>query len=231
MRPSAALVTPLVRCAFSAVCRVDAKAMRAVPMEGPLIVAINHVNFLEVPLVYAYLYPRDARGIVKAETWRNPIMGFLARVWDAIPLDRTATDLAAMRVALDVLARGKILIMAPEGTRSGHGRLQEGHGGIVQLALKSGAPILPVAHTGGQRFWDNLRSWRRTSFRFAVGRPFRLVPPDGPGSPVSRALREEMTRAVMNQLALLLPPWQRGEYPEPEAFPTRTLRFFGGGLK
>lgn len=225
MKPSARLVTPLVRWAFSAVCRIDASAMSAVPPRGPLIVAINHVNFLEVPLIYAYLYPRDARGIVKAETWKNPVMAFLAHAWDAIPLDRDASDLAAMRLALDILAQGKILIIAPEGTRSGHGKLQKGQGGIVQLALKSGAPILPVAHTGGQKFWHNLRSCRRTRFRFSVGQPFTLASPEGPGSPVSRAVRKEMTDAVMNQLALLLPPGQRGEYPDPARFPDRTIRF------
>lgn len=225
MRPSARLVTPLVRGLLASVCRIDSRDMRAIPRGGPLIVAMNHVNFLEVPLIYAYLYPRDAVGLVKAETWKNPVLAALAYSWGAIPLDRGATDLKAMRLALDALAAGRILIVAPEGTRSGHGRLQKGHGGIVQLALKSGAPIVPVAHTGGEQFWRNVRSWRRTRFSFRVGRPFFLQAPAGGESPGGRRLRDEMTDAVMNRIALLLPQDRRGEYPDPEGASTRTLRF------
>lgn len=224
MRPSARIVTPLVRYALSTVCRIDSRAIRNIPKSGPLIVAINHVNFLEVPLIYSALYPRDARGIVKAETWNNLFMRFLARTWDAIPIQREATDLAAMRIALELLSRKKILIIAPEGTRSTNGKLQKGHGGIVQLALRSGAPVIPVAHTGGHRFWKNLKSMRRTSFSFSVGRPFYLKIPEGYAS-LTRQLREEMTDALMAQLALLLPPWQRGAYSMAESIPGRTLRF------
>ena len=225
MRPAARLVTPVVRGILASLCRIDARQMRLIQKRGPLIVAINHVNFLELPLIYSYLFPRDAVGLVKVETWKNPVLAALAWAWDAIPLDRNATDLKAMRLALDVLAAGRILIVAPEGTRSGHGRLQKGRGGIVQLALKSGAPILPVAHTGGERFWANFTSMRRTRFSFRVGQPFRLKTPDGPGG--GRLLREEMTDAIMNRISLLLPPAQRGEYPDPELASTRTLEFLG----
>lgn len=225
MRPAARLVTPVVRGILAALCRIDARQMRLIQGRGPLIVAINHVNFLEVPLIYSYLFPRDAVGLVKVETWKNPLLAGLAWAWDAIPLDRNSTDLKAMRLALDALAAGRILIVAPEGTRSGHGRLQKGHGGIVQLALRSGAPILPVAHTGGERFWRNFKSMRRTRFAFKVGEPFRLRPPEGPGG--GRLLREEMTDAIMNRISLLLPPGQRGEYPDPELASTRSLEFLG----
>jgi len=210
--------------ALSAICRVEAAELARIPRRGPLIVALNHINFLEVPLIYTQLYPRDSVGIVKRETWENPILGFLAKVWDAIALDRESTDLRAMRAALDTLKAGRILLVAPEGTRSGHGRLQRGHGGIVQLALKSGAPIVPVVHFGGERFWPNFKSLRRTRVTFRVGEPFRLRPPEGG---LSKSSRNAMVDQIMNRIALLLPPAYRGEYASPEAASAEALEFLG----
>ncbi|HRY56155.1 MAG TPA: lysophospholipid acyltransferase family protein [Spirochaetia bacterium] len=224
MKPSSRLVTPLVKAILSMPCRVDSSELARVPRRGPLIVAINHINFLEVPLVYAHLYPRDSVGMVKRETWANPLIGLLADVWGSIALDRGSTDLRAMRLALDALAARRILLLAPEGTRSGHGRLQRGHGGIVQLALRSGAPILPVAHFGGEGFWANLRSLRKTRFVFRVGQAFRLRAPEGG---LTKSARAEMTDQIMNRLSILLPPAYRGVYGEPESAPTDRLEFLG----
>jgi 1-acyl-sn-glycerol-3-phosphate acyltransferase len=227
MKLSSRIVTPVIKFILSALCRIEADEMSRVPEAGPLIVAMNHVNFLEVPLVYAFLYPRYAVGIVKRETWDNPLLGALADSWEAIAIDREGSDLSAMRQALAVLERGGILLIAPEGTRSGHGRLQPGHGGVVQLALRSGAPIMPLAHFGGERFWENLKAFRRTRFTIRVGRAFRLVVPESPDGretrSVSRSVREEMTAAIMNRLSMLLPESQRGAYPNPEAASARTI--------
>lgn len=218
MRASARVVTPIVRFILGRICRIDARAIGSVPRRGPLILVTNHINFLEVPLIQAWLHPRRAVGLVKAETWSNPALGFLADAWEAIPIDREGADLSAMRRALDVLGRGGILVVAPEGTRSGHGRLQKGHGGVVQLAIRSGAPIMPLAHYGGERFWANLSSCRRTRFYFRVGEAFRLVPPPGG---VTRGVRDEMTATVMNSISALLPERYRGHYPDPGSDPRR----------
>ena len=133
MTPSSRIDTPVVKFILLMICRIDAGDMRLIPRQGPLIVVMSHVNFLEVPLIHACLYPRHAVGLAKRETWDNPLFGALANSWEAIAIDRDGADLLAMRKALSVLERGGILLLAPEGTRSGHGRLQKGHGGVVQL--------------------------------------------------------------------------------------------------
>lgn len=226
MKFSSRLVTPPIKALLSVLCRIDAGAIARVPRVGPLIIVTNHVNFLEVPIIYTQLYPRDAIGLAKRETWDNPLLGALANAWSAIPLDRGTTDLQAMRGALRVLEEGKILVLAPEGSRSIDGRLRRGHGGVVQLALRSGAPILPVAHTGGERFWNNLRHLRRTDFCLRVGQPFVLVRPDEDDrrGTVGRNLRAMMADAVMERLALLLPPERRGVYAEASATPASCIR-------
>lgn len=231
MTMSSRIITPLIRLILSLICRIDAKEMRRIPRNGPLIVVMNHVNFLEVPLIFAFLYPRHTVGLVKRETWNNPLLGAIADSWEAIAIDRAGSDLRAMRQALDVLAQGGLLLIAPEGTRSVHGRLQRGHAGVVQLALKSGAPIIPVAHTGGERFWLNFKSLRRTHFTVKVGPAFRLVMPGtveedtfAVTKSVPKSIRMEMTDAVMNRLALLLPQWQHGVYPHPESASMRVIK-------
>ena len=204
-------MSPLVKAALKVLCRVDSRELERVPEKGPFIIVINHINFLEVPMLYAFLYPRDVVGLVKVETWKNPLIKVLADTWSAIPLDRNSTDLNAMRSALCALKRGKMLAIAPEGTRSGDGRLARAHAGVVSIAVRSGAPIVPVAHFGGERFWDNLRSIKKTPFHFRVGEPFALSRPEGG---LTKAARQEMADEIMRRLAALLPERYRGVYAD-----------------
>ncbi len=227
VKPAARIVTPLVRAILSSVCRVERAELAKVPDKGPLIVVMNHINFLEVPLIFACLWPRSMAGLVKQETWDNPVLGALAELWEAIPIDRAGTDLQAMRRSLDALSEGRILLVAPEGTRSGHGRLQKGHGGVIQLAARSGAPLVPLAHWGGESFWDNLRKPRRTAFHIRVGEAFAL---DLEGQALGRSVRERATEEVMRRIAALLPEAYRGFYSGPPAGPERHIRPLGLAL-
>lgn len=219
------LVTSTIRGLVRLLCRVDDGALAQVPPRGPLILVANHINFLEVPIVYTHLQPRPLTGFAKAEAWDNPLLRILADLWGAIPIRRGEADLVALREGLAALRQGRILGVAPEGTRSGDGRLQPGNPGVALLALRSGAPLLPVVHYGGERFWDNLRRLRRTDFRLAVGRLFSLDPG---GVRVSGPVRQRMTDEIMYQLARLLPPAYRGAYEDLEASTEAFLRFEEG---
>jgi 1-acyl-sn-glycerol-3-phosphate acyltransferase len=204
-------VTFSIKCLAHLLCRVDGSALTQVPERGPLIIVTNHVNFLDAPLLYIHLQPRPLAGFAKAETWDNPALAILADLWGAIPLQRGEVDLSALRAALDALDKGRILGVAPEGTRSGNGHLQQGHPGIVLLALRTKAPILPLVSYGGECFRENLARLRRTEVHVTVGQPFYLAPPEGP---VTRPVRQQMTDEIMYQLAALLPPAYRGVYSD-----------------
>ena len=128
----------------------------------------------------------------------------------------------ALRQALKALEAGHILAVAPEGTRSGHGRLQRGRPGVVFLALRSGAPLLPMVYYGGELFWDNLPRLRRTDFHIVVGQPFYLDPG---GVKVTRQVRQQMVDEIMYQMAALLPPAYRGVYSDLAAATEAYLRF------
>jgi len=194
-----------------ALCRVDDDQLDKVPSHGPLILVSNHINFSEVPLVLTHLRPRPVTGFAKAETWDNPAMAWLFDLWSAIPLRRGEPDLEAMRRALEVLQAGQILAVAPEGTRSGSGRMGRGHPGIVLLAQRSGAPLLPLGFYGGENLRRNLSRLRRTEFHIVVGNPFRV---EFPAGRIDREVRQRITDEIMYQLAALLPPAYRGDYAD-----------------
>jgi len=141
---------------------------------------------------------------------------------EGIPLRRGEADIGALRKGLTVLESGHILTIAPEGTRSNHGRLQQGHPGVVLLAVHSGAPILPLACYGGEQFRRNVSRLRRTDFHIVVGQPFYV---ETRGEKVIGALRQHITDEIMYQLAALLPTAYRGHYADLSLATERYLRF------
>jgi 1-acyl-sn-glycerol-3-phosphate acyltransferase len=221
------VVTGAIKGVTGAICRVHGAELQKVPDHGPLLIVGNHVNFLEVPTVYTRLHPRPRTGFAKAETWENPFLRLIANVWGAIPLERGEADMSAMRKALDALKDGYILAVSPEGTRSGDGRLLRGKPGIVLLALRSRAPLLPMVHWGGERVWRNLARLRRTDFHVRVGQPFHL---DAGSGRVGRPERQQMTDEIMYQLSALLPTEYRGFYSDVENATEQYLRFPPGSV-
>jgi 1-acyl-sn-glycerol-3-phosphate acyltransferase len=189
-------------------CRVDDRDVSRIPLQGPLLLVANHVNFLEIPLVLSHLQPRQVTGLAKAETWDSPVMGMLFNLWGAIPVRRGEADVVAIRRVLEALDAGMIVAIAPEGTRSGDGCLRRAKPGIGLLAAHTPAPILPIAFFGHEQIWSNLRRLRRTDFHIRVG-PLLRVRPNGRWTPERRqALADE----VMVRIAALLPEKYRGAY-------------------
>jgi 1-acyl-sn-glycerol-3-phosphate acyltransferase len=213
LKPYAGLVNWVISSFFKIVCRVDITDLKNVPMQGPLILALNHVNSLEVPIVRPSLHPREVIGLTKKENYDSKFFKFLFEVWGTIPIERDSVDRAAVQACLKVLSERKILAVAPEGTRSGDGCLQPGKPGIVLLAVSSGAPILPAAFWGGENFQDDWKHLRRPHFQLRVGKPF-LVDTHREG--MSKDVRQRITDEIMFKLAELLPDQYQGAYCHPE---------------
>lgn len=216
------IVTSSIKILTRILCKVDGSQLNNVPERGPLIIVSNHINFIEVPVVYTHLQPRRITGFVKAETWDNPAMGFLFDLWGGIPVQRGEADSTAIRTALEALKQEKMLAIAPEGTRSGDGKLKRGLPGIVMLAHLSDAPILPLVYYGGEKIRDNLNHLKRTDFHIRVGKVFKLVYPRGKPD---RDLRAAMTDEIMYQIASLLPEEYRGYYSDTSKFSTNFIRY------
>jgi 1-acyl-sn-glycerol-3-phosphate acyltransferase len=203
-------------------CRIEAEEIEMVPKSGPLILVTNHINFLDIPLVYTHLTPRSVTGFIKIETWDNPVLAPLFSMWGAIPIRRGQVDVQAFHRGLQALAEKKIVAIAPEGTRSGDGRLRYGHPGVVPLAIHSNAPILPLVMYGAETFHHNIRRLRRTDFRIRVG---KLMTIDVGGEKIDRHLRRKIADEIMYELATLLPEQYRGAYYSPRITHSRYLRY------
>jgi 1-acyl-sn-glycerol-3-phosphate acyltransferase len=216
------VVTTSIKNLTRILCNVDDSQLINVPEHGPLIIACNHINFMEVPLLYTHLQPRKITGFAKAETWDNPVMGLLFNLWGAIPIQRGEADTTAFRSALAALKQGKILAIAPEGTRSGDGRLGQGFPGIVMLAHHSDTPILPLVYYGGERFRDNINRFKRTDFHIRVGKLFKLSFQE---DKFDRDVRNKMVDEIMYQLALFLPVEYRGYYSDTSKITTNYINF------
>ena len=222
MTVSQLLVVGFFKGLTSLICRIDDAELNKVPLKGPLILFTNHVNLVEIPILYTHLQPRRVHAMAYASRWENPLLGWILDVAESIPLHRGEADISAIRQGLEVLGQGEILVIAPEGTRSHDGRLGSAHPGVVLLGLHSHAPLIPVAFYGAERYAENLRYLRRTDFHLRVGRPFQL---ETGGEKVTRLVRRRMLDEMMYQLAALLPEKYRGVYADTAKASTHYLAF------
>lgn len=205
------IVNTILRILVNILLQIDASELDQVPEVGPLIAVANHVNFLDAPVLITELVPRPITGFVKKESWDKPFLAFLFNVWQGIPIDRSTADFEAFREAKKALNEGKILAVAPEGTRSEDGCLIRGKPGIVLLAGKLDVPILPIAYYGHENIKANLMRLRRTPMHIRVGKPFRIKFDQHRND---KASLQAITDAIMLEVAALLPDHYHGAYAD-----------------
>lgn len=196
-----------LRLVFRILFRMDIRGLENVPREGPVIFAISHSSFLD-PVVIGPHISRDVVPMAKIEAFNMPVVGLVIKLYGAFPVRRGEVDMTAVKTALKVLHSGQCLIIAPEGHRSETGALQQGRDGAIILALRSGAPILPVAVWGGKKFWKNIVRLRRTDFMYYIGKPVTPIIKH-------KATREQisaMSDELMLLIAELMPPEIHGYY-------------------
>jgi 1-acyl-sn-glycerol-3-phosphate acyltransferase len=164
----------------------------------------------------------------KKELFAWPIIGWTAAHGGVHPVERGAADIEAFRLAQRIIDEGNILFVFPEGTRSPDGTLQEAQDGAAVLALRTGASIVPIAIAGSHRVWPRGQKLPRPGghVTIRVGRPFRPgdLLPSGMDRRTAKGL---VTTMIMERIAALLPPSQRGVYgrtasgatPAPDATP------------
>ncbi|MCA2184518.1 lysophospholipid acyltransferase family protein [Nonomuraea cavernae] len=134
-------------------CRPHISGATHVPRTGPAILAANHLSVLDSFLLPALL-PRHVTFAAKNEYFSgNPVSGWFMRLGGSLPTDRDSAHAAQsmLDAAADLLERGELFGIHPEGTRSPDGRLYRGKIGVAWLALKTGAPVLPVALSGTEK--------------------------------------------------------------------------------
>jgi 1-acyl-sn-glycerol-3-phosphate acyltransferase len=183
------------------------KGLENFPKHGPALIVINHLGDADAVLLAASI-PTAVDGMGKIELDEHWLVGPMFRAYGVIYVHRGRPDRKAIRAALDGLAEGRMLALAPEGRQSVEGKLEEGTEGAAFLAMKTGALIVPVAMTGTEN--ENIYNrkwWRRARVTLSVGQPFKLT---------EQADRQKMlrdgTNQIMESLARLLPVSYLGNY-------------------
>jgi 1-acyl-sn-glycerol-3-phosphate acyltransferase len=199
--------------------RARIAGLENLPASGPAILMINHIAFID-PIVVLGNLPRNIVPLAKVEVYRIPVWGIFPWLWDVIPVHRDELDRRALERALQVLAAGEVILIAPEATR--HPALGQAREGVAYLGHKSGAPIIPVAveDTPGYPTLVGPWNWHKPGAYFRLGKPLRFKPVAGR---LPRQRLRLMTDEVLYQLAAMLPEHRRGYYSDLSRATTETI--------
>src|SRR5437764_2634207 len=168
-----------------------------IPADGPVIIAANHRSFLD-PFVIGTMARRPMYYLAKEELFRQRWMGWILNALGAFPVKRGAGDEDSVATAKSIIARGDIVLIFPEGTRTRPGALGEPKRGVGRLALETGAPVVPVAVIGTE---DVRKGWRirPRKVRIRAGRPLRFPTVDHASPQVAGAVTDRIWPCVMLQ--------------------------------
>jgi 1-acyl-sn-glycerol-3-phosphate acyltransferase len=208
------IIKGLIRLAMLLLTRTRVHGRELVPRSGAAVVVCNHIAAVD-PAILVGVFPRPLVLMSKVENDRGALKFFMPLV-GAFTVRRGKVDREALRTAEATLAAGRLLCIFPEGTRSGAG-LAEAHGGAALLAIRAGAPVVPVAITGTPQIFGRRFPWLGyPRVTVTIGEPF-LPPISGSAPPFHasgfrRDDRERMTDEIMRRIAALLPPEMRGYY-------------------
>ena len=112
-------------------------------MKGGYIIACNHQSYADPPLMAAIIKGKFSF-MAKEELFKNPVFAWLIRRCGAFPVSRGSGDDTPINTALEVIKKGRIFVIFPEGTRSKDGTIGRVKSGIALIASEANAPVLPV---------------------------------------------------------------------------------------
>jgi 1-acyl-sn-glycerol-3-phosphate acyltransferase len=201
----------LLKFAFRLITKTKYEGVENIPSQGPFIMATNHISRLDTPVLFLNPVRPDITALVTTKYMDYPFMRWFVETGGGIWLDRTKADFSAFGQAAEILAQGRPLGIAPEGTRSTNSQLLEAKPGAVLLAHRTHSLIVPVGIVGTDTALPNLKHLRPAHITARFGKPFTLPP-------FSRDDREgslkQQTDEIMCRIAALLPESHRGFYAD-----------------
>lgn len=183
------------------------------PKTGGVLITTNHLSRLDTPILLAITDRNDLVAIIAKKYQEKPFFKWvLEKVGTMVWMDRTRTDFAAMRDALDQLRHGAMVGIAPEGTRSrGTKGLLEGKPGAALMAARASVPIVPIGIVGSENINQHFMRLKRPPVDIRVGEPYRLPEMDREDR---QGWLSRSTDEIMCRIAALLPPEYRGFYAD-----------------
>lgn len=172
--------------------------------KGAGILAPNHVSYMDPPVVGYAAWPRRCCFMGKAPLFKIPVLGWYIRRVGCFPVHQNTADRQALRTALEVLRQDDLLIMFPEGTRSGDGYLLEPQTGVALLAKMSGAPVVPTAVIGTREIMPADPRWPRWHrLQVVFGKPMHYAQ-FAQQYPSDRQAREAFSHELMRHIGEMM---------------------------
>jgi 1-acyl-sn-glycerol-3-phosphate acyltransferase len=187
-------LAPLTRI----VTRARAYGRDRVPAEGGLVLAINHLHWIDVPLVGS-VSPRNLNYVAKVEAFGVPGFSKIVEAHGTIPVRRGESDRDAVRRMRQAARDGRAVGLFVEGTRQKTGRPGEAQPGAAMVALQEDVPVIPVAVYGTQ-LWS-LADWKPCSVAFGEPVRFEGLPKGGKGYKEATAEIQRRVNVLFDWLA------------------------------
>lgn len=237
LRPIAYFIAArFFRLFFWLLARVEIRGRENIPPHGPYIVIANHFSQYEVPLI-SILLPQSPHFFAAEELSHYWLMRLAMWINDSIAVRRGQADREALKRAFHLLETGQTIAIFPEGgittvtieagargelTHEMHdqssrhdAQLLPARPGAAYVATHSQVPILPIAVLGTEKMGENIKQWKRTPIQVIIGRPFGpLGGENGLRGREKRTQLDQLGHQMMQQLAALVPPENRGVYGE-----------------
>jgi len=205
----------LIRISLGALTRLEIVGRENLPSGGPLIVVANHFSFID-PLAMIRATPWPLEFLAGARMPNAPaIVTWIPRVWGVFPVHRGSVSRRALRSAEQVLSQNGVLGVFPEAGNWAT-VLRPARPGAAYLAVRSGAPILPIGIDGLTRVFPELRRGRRAKVTIRIGKLFGPFHASGAGQE-RRVQLEAIGNRIMERIAELIPDEQRGHFSDDPA--------------
>ena len=199
----------IVKFLIKLLTRTQFNGLENVPTNGAVIIATNHMHYMDIPLLFINPVREDLTALVTTKYQHHWFIRWFCNTAGGIWINRDIADFSAMQAASKALKEGKALGISPEGTRSQTAQLLKAKPGGVLLALKAGVPIVPVAITGTEKAFWRIFTLQRPKLSIRFGPAFNLKPV----SPEERERKyQEYTDEIMCRIAALMPEKYWGYY-------------------